>query len=184
LPLGKQTAYDESIGVPLIVRGPGIPATSTIEAITLNIDLAPTNAEWCGVAAPEFVDGLSLAPLPEGTTSSHWRHVALIEEFDAPRSPGAATPPAETPSPEDDDDEADNGEISPANPPGYHALRGDDFLYVEYGDGERELYDLAADPYELSNIVDDADPATVARLAATLAALSSCRAATCRAVRG
>jgi arylsulfatase A-like enzyme len=184
LPLGKQTAYDESIGVPLIVRGPGIPATSTIEAITLNIDLAPTIAEWCGVAAPEFVDGLSLAPLPEGTTSSHWRHVALIEEFDPPRSPGAATPPAETPSPEDDADEADNGEISPANPPGYHALRGDDFLYVEYGDGERELYDLAADPYELSNIVDDADPATVARLAATLAALSSCRAATCRAVRG
>ena len=184
LPLGKQTAYDESIGVPLIVRGPDIPAASAVEAITLNIDLAPTIAEWCGIAAPAFVDGLSLAALLSGAAPSDRRHVALIEEFDTAKSISPASSDTGTPSSEDDPDETDSGAISPANPPSYRAIRGDDLLYVEYGDGERELYDLAADPYELTNIADRADPVTLDRLSATLVALSSCKAATCQRVLG
>lgn len=182
LPLGKQTAYEESIGVPLIVRGPGIPAAATVEPITLNIDLAPTIAEWCGVEPPAFVDGLSLAPLLQGDLPTPWRHVALIEEFDAPRKL-AATPEAATPAPEAESDDAENGEISPAAPPSYRALRGNDLLYVEYGDGERELYDLAADPFELVNMVDRADASTLEQLSFTLGELALCRAATCRAIK-
>ncbi|MDQ3894067.1 MAG: sulfatase, partial [Actinomycetota bacterium] len=37
----------------------------------------------------------------------------------------------------------------------YSAIRTDRFKYVEYGTGERELYDLAADPYELVSRHDD-----------------------------
>jgi N-acetylglucosamine-6-sulfatase len=182
LPLGKQTAYDESIGVPLIVRGPGIPAESVVEGITLNIDLAPTIAEWCGVTAPGFVDGLSLTSLLSGSSIPDWRHVALIEEFAPPKK--SATPVAGTPTEEEDEGgEEESNTISPAEPPGYRALRGDDLLYVEYSDGQRELYDLAKDPFELTNIVDDADPDTLEQLSVTLESLSSCKAATCRAIR-
>jgi arylsulfatase A-like enzyme len=183
LPLGKQTAYEESIGVPLIVRGPGIPAEAVVDAITLNIDLAATIADWCGVAPPSFVDGASLAPVLRGETPGDWRHVALIEEFDIPKSGGKATPAAGTPLPEGESDEGENGEISPVQSLGYRALRGDDLLYIAYDDGERELYDLAADPYELTNLAERADPALLARLAATLADLAACEGASCRAIR-
>lgn len=182
LPLGKQTAYEESIGVPLIVRGPGIPAEAVVEAITLNIDLAPTIADWCDVAPPDFVDGASLAPLLRGETSADWRHVALIEEFDIPKSGGKATPEAGTPSPAEESDEGENGEISPVQSLGYRALRGDDLLYVAYDDGERELYDLAADPYELANLAERADPTLLAQLDGVLRDLGRCEGAACRAI--
>jgi hypothetical protein len=37
-------------------------------------------------------------------------------------------------------------------PPPFRALRTRRWLYVEYLNGWRELYDLHRDPYELSNI--------------------------------
>ena len=40
--------------------------------------------------------------------------------------------------------------------PDYCAIRSDDpALYVRYTNGEEELYDLVADPYELTNSIDD-----------------------------
>ncbi len=35
-------------------------------------------------------------------------------------------------------------------------LRRNDWKYIEYADGEEELYDLASDPYELENLAGDA----------------------------
>ena len=51
---------------------------------------------------------------------------------------------------------------------------------MEYATGERELYDVAADPYELHNIVTTASPSLVHSLATELAALEHCKAAGCR----
>ncbi|PYQ18293.1 MAG: hypothetical protein DMF81_25350, partial [Acidobacteria bacterium] len=48
---GKGDAYEESIRVPLVVRGPGVPPGAREEPV-LNIDLAPTLAELAGAAAP------------------------------------------------------------------------------------------------------------------------------------
>jgi arylsulfatase A-like enzyme len=62
----------------------------------------------------------------------------------------------------------------------YDAIRTMDWTYVEYGTGERELYDLARDPHQLENIADTADPALVAALSERLAALAECAAAECR----
>ena len=36
-------------------------------------------------------------------------------------------------------------------------MRTQQFLYVEYADGEREFYDLRRDPFELHNIAGIAD---------------------------
>ena len=51
------------------------------------------------------------------------------------------------------------------NPPSYEALRSKDALYVEYADGERELYDLAVDPFQLRNLADEVPPERLAELA-------------------
>src|SRR3712207_8954197 len=44
LSAGKWTAYEEDVRVPLIVRGPRVPAGRTLEHLVLNNDLAPTFA--------------------------------------------------------------------------------------------------------------------------------------------
>ena len=57
----------------------------------------------------------------------------------------------------------------------YTALRSRHRMYAEYSSGERELYDLRTDPFELQNL--DGDPAYAANettLAVRLAALRQC----------
>ena len=75
LPAGKNSAYDEDIRVPLIVRGPGVPRGTAVDHLAVNIDLAPTFAELGGTAAPAFVDGRSLLALlrPDPPPPEHWR---------------------------------------------------------------------------------------------------------------
>jgi hypothetical protein len=65
--------------------------------------------------------------------------------------------------------------------PEYHAVRTGRYLYAQYVTGERELYDVVADPYELHNIVTTADPAIVQTLSSAVTSLSSCKEKTCRA---
>jgi hypothetical protein len=65
--------------------------------------------------------------------------------------------------------------------PAYGALRTATHTYVAYADGERELYDLHADPYELDNIITKAERGLVDRLEAWLKAFKTCRGAECRA---
>jgi len=62
----------------------------------------------------------------------------------------------------------------------YHGVRTPHYVYVEYDNGERELYDLAADPYELENRAGDPRyVATEAWLADRTAALATCAGITC-----
>ena len=61
---GKKTPYEEAARVPLFVRGPGVPAGSSVEELVLNTDLAPTFAELAGVSYPadgRSIDSIALA---------------------------------------------------------------------------------------------------------------------------
>lgn len=157
---GKIFPYEGSAEVPLVVRGPGVAEGVTSSELALNNDLAPTVAELAGVLTPE-VDGRSLAPvLADATTPS--RDAALIETKRERRPNGTW-----------------------ANPPTYQAVRTEDRLYVEYATGEKELYDLSADPYELENLAGSgAAPEIEAELSARLESLKGCAAETCRSAEG
>jgi len=60
------------------------------------------------------------------------------------------------------------------------AIRVDNWSYFEWSTGERELYDLASDPYQITNLASDPNKADVIRrLQPRLAALAACKGATC-----
>ena len=150
---GKTTAYEEDIRVPMIVRGPAVPAGQRIEAMVLNNDFAPTFAEIAGVAPPSFVDGRSFLPL-FAKPDRPWRQSFLIQRR-----------------------ELETHEMT--GPARFDAIRTADRLYVEYGDGDRELYDLHDDPHQLDSGVGHADPLSVELLSARLAELLNCAGANC-----
>src|SRR5262249_51568247 len=64
--MGKQTVYDHSIRVPLLLSGPGIPRRQRSQALVYLFDLFPTLADLAGVKAPPTVEGTSLLPILSG----------------------------------------------------------------------------------------------------------------------
>ena len=64
----------------------------------------------------------------------------------------------------------------------FRALRTADLTYAEQRTGERELYDLLNDPYQLENVAATANPTFLAMLSDGLRELADCAAETCRAL--
>ncbi len=75
---GKRRPYEESIRVPLLVRGPGVAAGSSTEKLVLNTDFLPTFTDLAGVKTPSYVDGRSLRPVLKGSATT-WRSAILLE---------------------------------------------------------------------------------------------------------
>jgi N-acetylglucosamine-6-sulfatase len=145
---GKHAVYEESVRVPLIIRGPGLPAGQVRNQLAANIDLAPTILDATGVQPRLQMDGISLLP-PARDPAVDGNRSLVLEYLVGPRAYSAVRTP-------------------------------DGFVYAQYRDGERELYDLNTDPYELHNLAGkSADAALQARLARALAALRNCAGAAC-----
>ena len=64
--LGKQNVYDHSLRVPLIIRGPGIPAGQRREGLCHLHDVFPTILDLAGVPVPDGCEGFSLLPVLSG----------------------------------------------------------------------------------------------------------------------
>ncbi|KAB2346607.1 sulfatase [Actinomadura rudentiformis] len=184
LPPGKTTPFEEDIRVPMLVRGPGVRAGGTMSAMAGTVDLAPTFAHLAGARIPAFAEGRPLTPLLRGRKPARWRRAMLVE-FYAGRA-------KHNPEGQDCDTRPKRGRGCPL-PPTYAALRTGRYTYVEYVTGERQLFDLAADPYQLRNLV--ADPALIGkgrspkanhvrarikRLSAWLKRYRACAGASCR----
>ena len=75
---GKETAYEEDIAVPMIVRGPGVPADATRQHLVLNQDLAPTFADIADASVPNFVDGRSFLAVLGDNPPDAWRTGFLV----------------------------------------------------------------------------------------------------------
>ena len=181
LTTGKWTAYEEDVRVPLIVRGPGVPAGHTLPHLVLNNDLAPTFADLAGVDPPGFVDGRSLEPLLRDNPppTDDWRSAFLVEAA-TEMGPTAGPPLSGDPPPES----RRHVPRGYGGRPGLVAVRTEGRLYVEYEDGGRELYDLREDPHQLDNRYEEADPELLRRLQGRLAALRGCSGSGCRAAEG
>src|SRR5829696_857009 len=160
---GKNQPYEESARVPFFVRGPGVPVGSKTEK------LAPTFANLAGVEFP--ADGRSLAPILRGEEPSVWRSAILLEKLETPKSGEEEGVKGKGKGKGKD---KGKGKGNAANPPDYQAARTETHKYVEYDNGERELYDLQADPHELESIYETADTSLVEDLQARLEALRSC----------
>ncbi len=197
LPFGKQTPYDTDIHVPLIVRGPGVPAAKKVSGMAREIDLAPTFAAWSHASVPAFVDGTSLASLlGRGKPARSLPKDALVEHY-ANGDPAARAARKGNATDEPDDDtnppvagtpvtgparalrQVRRAAVAVAIPP-YSALRTRRYLYAEYRTGEKQLFDVVKDPYEIHNLAATAPPALLARLSHRLAQLEHCSGASCR----
>jgi arylsulfatase A-like enzyme len=154
-PVDKKTPYEEDIGVPLMVRGPGVPAEEVRQQLVINNDFAPTIADLAEVPTPDFVDGRSFAPLLTGSPPSSWRSAFLEEGWFI-----------------------EGGTLTPT----HKSSHTQDHMFTEYVDtGEHELYDLDADPYQMQSIQQPDNQQLYSQMQSRLDALRNCSAATCRA---
>ena len=118
----KVLPYEESIRVPLILRGPGVPAGRVDRRLVANVDVPATILDATGVPPGRIQDGRSLLELLADPGAESGRDI-LIENGN-----GANGVPA------------------------YRGIRTYRFLYVEHDTtGEYELYDLLEDPFQLKS---------------------------------
>lgn len=140
----KWYPHEESIRIPLIVLDPRIPAATrgtSNDAFVLNVDIAPTLLAAAGLPAPATMQGRDFTPLYQPGAPPAWRSEFLYEH----------TPTA-------------NKNRIPAS----LAVVRKDVKYVHWPQFDyEELFDLAADPREQTNLAHD--PAH-AELLATLRA--------------
>jgi N-acetylglucosamine-6-sulfatase len=88
VPQGKVVLYEPSVRVPLIVRGPGLPAGQHRTQYVANIDLAPTIVQATGAQPGRVMDGRSLIPFAKDKLLHSGRDILLeTPTYSAVRSP-------------------------------------------------------------------------------------------------
>ncbi len=162
---GKFLAYEPATHVPFLIRGPHIRANTESGEIVGNIDVAPTILELAGVKADKSIDGRSLTPFfkdPELRTLRPYLFESFVETSDVDEAGAIA---------EAGDQSGSSGRTKRvhalesrrrragatasilAPPKDYEGIRLGPYKYIAWPDGEKELYDLEKDPYELNNLV-------------------------------
>jgi arylsulfatase A-like enzyme len=140
--LGKQNVYEHSAGVPMLLRGPGVPAGGRSDGACYVHDLNPTLCELAGLPIPETVTARSLQPVLRGSADAVRDSLVLWYDTDAVGR-GAA----------------DNAGRLRALRKGRWKLIHNRFRGVE----TVRLYDLEADPWELHDLSADAARVTALR---------------------
>jgi arylsulfatase A-like enzyme len=86
----KGTLTDEGTGVLLILRGPGIQPGRRIPAMVSQMDLLPTIFEMIGAEPPSDLDGRSLRPLLDGSSTTLHEHLFLETNYHSAYEPQRA----------------------------------------------------------------------------------------------
>jgi N-acetylglucosamine-6-sulfatase len=135
----KRTMHEPSIRIPIIARGPGLPAGKVVEQQVITEDIAPSVLDLSGAPPISKTHGRSWKALCN-QGDPDWRTAWLYEY---------------------------NYEKQFPYTPNIRGIRTDRFKFVHYphGDGTAdrhlpELYDLANDPDELKNLAIDPAHAT------------------------
>jgi N-sulfoglucosamine sulfohydrolase len=161
-PGAKATLYDRGIGVALIMRGPGgFEGGRVIDALVSHLDIYPTLCDLAGIAPPPFLQGLSLLPLARRETGEIRDALFVEATYHAAYEPQRAVRTARHKYirrfGDRDRPVLANTDDGPSKD-----------LLLRLGWGERripfeQLYDLAFDPNEAANVVDDPVYADVRR---------------------
>jgi arylsulfatase A-like enzyme len=176
---GKNRPYEEAIGIPLLIRGPGVFPGGGVEAPVANIDLAPTILDLAAAEVPSGlarpIDGVSLRPTLTGVPADPDRAILIEGRDKAERSRHGFKVTS------------------------YVGVRTARYAYFEYhragydtqaegiaapiGAGrrtERELYDLVRDPNQLRNLSRDPGYGFIrTELAGLVKRLENCEGSTC-----
>jgi len=135
----RRLPYQEAAKAPLLVRYPKLIMAGTLtDANALSIDFAPTILELAGVEIPTHVQGKSLLPLLMG--KSNKVHEAILIEYYSHENPFRWTVDTD-----------------------YRAVIKDDHKYIKWlrHEDKDELYDLASDPYEQINLINNPEKAGI-----------------------
>jgi len=193
---GKFLAYEPSTHLPLIIRGPGIEPNTKSGQLVNTPDIAPTILELAGAQADKSIDGTSLVPFAKDP-SLRTRRPLLFESFvqtndveqDGTAATGESTAAGGSRGKLGVKGAGKGAEGAPAHasvvapPKNYYGIRLGPYKYIEWPDGEKELYDINTDPYELNNIVRDKNYAPIrAFLHNELVRLEQCSGRTCQEV--
>jgi iduronate 2-sulfatase len=163
----KQSVFEESARIPLIISAPGQKAPGKgAAALAELVDVYPTVAELCGLKPPANLPGKSLVT-QMNDASQPGKGFALTQVRRGGGAGGGAKAKAKAADPN-----ATAKQKAKAGPAfvGY-SLRTDRFRYTEWDEGKQgtELYDHEKDPQEFTNLAKDSQHAnTVKQLSAKL----------------
>ncbi|MBI4626896.1 MAG: sulfatase-like hydrolase/transferase [Verrucomicrobia bacterium] len=128
--MGKQNMYEHTIGVPLIMAGPGIPRNQRFAAQIYLRDLYPTVCELAGIPIPATVEGRSVVPVLAGLAREIYPEVYAY--WHKPTK---------------------NAEL-----PIQRMVRTERWKLIYYSHLNRyQLFDLASDPHELKDLSSHPD---------------------------
>lgn len=127
--------YEESTNIPFIVRGPGVPGGAVSQALLSHLDILPTMLDLAGEEIPESLHGVSQAPVLADPTAAVREHVFVSYNLNEPG-------------------EQERGGLYPIRCVSNERYK----LAVNLFDRD-EFYDLEADPYELTNLIDSPETA-------------------------
>ncbi len=136
----KRWIYEESFRMPLIVHWPeGIKPGSVNDHLVQNLDFAPTILELAGAEIPNRMQGRSLVPLLRGERPAEWREAVYYQYYEGPEMEGGWHDVAR-----------------------HYGVRTDRYTLAHFPDhDEWELFDLEADPDQLTSVYDDPEYAEI-----------------------
>ncbi|MEA3287776.1 MAG: sulfatase [Candidatus Marinimicrobia bacterium] len=129
----KRFMYEESLGMPLVMRYPQeIQAGQVSQDLVMNLDFASTFLDFAGVTIPAEMQGASLRSIVKGQTTDDWRQTIYYHYYE--------------------------NERGWHNVRGHYGIRTERYkLIYFFRDNNWELFDLEQDPNEINNVY--ADPA-------------------------
>ena len=153
---GKFLAYEPSTHLPFLIRGPGIKPGNESNQLAANVDIAPTILELAHLKPKGDIDGRSLFPFARDPSLLTRRPVlfeSFVESADVEED-GGNTPVLGKAARAETRRQPSGATASIVAPPkNYYGLVLGPYKYIEWPDGEKELYDLETDPHELNNRV-------------------------------
>jgi len=138
----KRFMYEESYRQPLMVSWPGVTKPgSRSDALVSNIDFAETLLDMAGVEVPADMQGASMVPILKGKTPDNWRKAHYYQYY-----------------------EFLNDRRTPHMVRRHYGVRTQRYKLIHYYNvDEWELFDLEADPREMTNLYGEPQYAQLVR---------------------